>query len=78
MTPADTEQLLQREQHELAGVISQAVTQLSGRSTDASKAALRQRAEKLSLSARITARVLTKLRLDSRYPPNKGASNERR
>jgi len=71
MTPADTEQLLQREQQELASIINQAVTQLAGGSSDAAKAALRERAEKLSLSARITARVLTKVRLDSRYPPKR-------
>jgi hypothetical protein len=66
VTPPDTEQLLQLEQLELAGIIDDAIAILSAPSTQAAKTALRERAGKLSLSARITARVLTKVRLDTK------------
>ncbi|MBI3919011.1 MAG: hypothetical protein HY322_18620 [Betaproteobacteria bacterium] len=67
----DSELLIEREQHELASVISEAVAQISSRSSEATRVALRKRAEKLSPAARITARVLTKLRLNIRYPPKR-------
>jgi hypothetical protein len=38
---------------------------------DAAETTLRQRAETLPVAARVTARTLTKLRLNSRYPPEK-------
>jgi len=67
----DSEQLIEREQHELASVINQAVTQLSGPFSEVARVALRKRADKLSLSARITARVLTRVRMDCKYPPKR-------
>ena len=69
--PADIEQLLQIEQKQVHRIINDAETMLAAGSSEPSKAALRERAEKLSPSARITARVLTRLRLDSRYPPKR-------
>ena len=65
-TPPNTEQLLQLEQLELAGVVDDAVALLTQRPSEAAKAALWQRAEKLSPSALLTAKVLIKARLDGR------------
>ena len=67
----DIEQLLQNEQEAIAQLVNDAAAVLGGAAACPSKAALRERAEKLSPAARITARVLTKLRLDSRYPPKR-------
>ena len=67
----DVEQLLQDEQAAVAKLVDDAVEQLSSTSTVAAKAAFRRRAMKLSLGARITARTLTRLRLDTKYPPKK-------
>ena len=64
--PPNTEQLLQLEQLELAGVVDDAVALLTKRPSEAAKAALWQRAEKLSPSALMTAKVLIKARLDGR------------
>lgn len=73
---ADIERLLQDEQGAVARLIDDAVTALGNpnkqpKDPDTANWTLRQRAKKLSLGARITARMLTKLRLDSRYPPGK-------
>lgn len=65
-TPPSTEQLLQLEQHELAGVVDDALALLTKGPSEAAKAALWERAGKLSSSALITAKVLIKARLDSR------------
>jgi hypothetical protein len=64
------EQILQEEQGALARLIDDAVTAL-GKGSNQPKETLRNRAQKLSLGARVTARLLTKLRLDSKYPPKK-------
>ena len=75
-TPPNTEQLLQLEQLELAGVIDDAVALLTKRPSEAAKAALWQRAEKLSPSALMTAKVLIRARLDGRVRkrPSNGRS----
>lgn len=71
---ADIERLLQSEQQAVARLIDDAVAALGNASKQqkdsyVADGTLRQRAQKLSLGARTTARMLTKLRLDSRYPP---------
>ncbi len=70
---ADIEQLLQDEQKAIARLVDDAVAVLGNASRQAkdsgvAEVALRRRAEKLSLGARITARLLTKLRLNRKYP----------
>lgn len=62
---ANIERLLQDEQEAVSRIVSDAVALWASGASEASKAALRQRAEKLSLGGRITARTLTKLRLDN-------------
>lgn len=76
---AGIEQILQDEQGVVARLIDDAVAALGNASkqtkdSDLADGTLRQRAQKLSLGARITARLLTKLRLDSKYPPRKQPS----
>jgi hypothetical protein len=65
-TPPDVEELLRLEQHEVARFVEDAMALLAAGASESSKAALRRRMENLSPSARITARVLTKLRLNGR------------
>lgn len=74
LTPSEIEQLLQHEQAAVAQLVDDAVELLGNATRGTEKAALRQRAQKLSLAARITARLLTRLRLDSKYPPSKQPS----
>lgn len=70
---ADIEKLLQTEQDVLATIIGDAVAMWGSagcrveRAT-AAEADLRRRAGDLSLSARITARTLTRLWLDAKHP----------
>jgi len=68
----DIEQRLQDEQEAVAQLVDDAVEVLGNATPEAAKEPLRQQAQKLTPGARITARVLTKLRLDSRYPPKRG------
>ena len=70
VTASDIERLLRAEQEQVASIIKDVVTLLDVGPSEASKAALRQRMGKLSPAARITARVLSKLQLDSRYGNN--------
>jgi hypothetical protein len=70
LTPAEIERLLQEEQGALASLIDDAVAALGGatkqqRDASVERGMLKQRAETLSLGARITARLLTKVRLDT-------------
>lgn len=70
---AAIEKLLQAEQEAITRIVEDAVTVLGNASQqthdwEIAKAALRRRSEKLSLAARITARVLTKVILNSKYP----------
>jgi hypothetical protein len=65
-TPQNTEEILRLEQHELAGVVDDAVALLRGGSSEQAKAALFERAGKLSESALLTAKVLIKARVDAR------------
>ena len=67
VAPADAEQLLQGEQEQVASIIDDALKLLIAGPSEAPKAGLKQRMEKLSPAARITVRVLTKLRLEGRY-----------
>ena len=62
-TPPDVEELLRLEQHEVARFVEDAMALLAAGASESSQAALRQRMENLSPSARLTARVLTRLRL---------------
>lgn len=71
---AEIERLLQSEREAVAKLIGDAVEILGRHTPRAARVALRQRAEKLSLSGRITARTLTKLALDMKYPPNARSS----
>jgi hypothetical protein len=66
VAPPDTEHLLQLEQLEIAGIIDDAMALLSAPPSQAARTALRERAERLSLSGRITARALTKARMDTK------------
>jgi hypothetical protein len=58
------EQLVRREQNELAGVVGDAVALLRNGPSEAAKAALFERAGKLSPSALMTAKALIKARLE--------------
>ena len=60
------ERLLEQEQHELAGVIGDAVALLRNAPSEAARAALFKRAEALSSSALLTAKAVIKAHLDSR------------
>ena len=64
------EQQLQLEQHELAGVVGDAVKLIARGSPAAAKAALFERAGKLSPSALIAAKALIKAHLDSKHGRN--------
>ena len=59
------EQLLQREQDELAGIVSDAVALLGNGPSEPARMALFKRAEKLSPSALITAKALINAQLDT-------------
>ena len=59
------EQLLLREQDELAGIVGDAVALLENGPSEAAKMALFERAGKLSPSALITAKALIKAQLDT-------------
>ena len=59
------EQLLLREQDELAGIVGDAVALLGNGPSEAAKMALVERAGKLSPSALITAKALIKAQLDT-------------
>ena len=63
VTGSDVEKLLRVEQEQVASIIKDVVTLRDGGPSEALRAALRQRVEKLSPAARITARVMTKLQL---------------
>ena len=67
VTGSDIERLLRAEQEQVASIIQDVVTLLHAGPSEASKAALRQRMGKLSPAARLTARMLTKLRIESRH-----------
>ena len=69
VTASDVEKLLRVEQEQVASIIKDVVTLRDAGPSEALRAALRQRVEKLSPAARITARVMTKLQLDSRLDP---------
>ena len=65
---AAIERTLQDKQDAVASLINDAVACLARGGSLAAKAALRQRAERLSPSGRRVSRFLTKLILDCRYP----------
>jgi hypothetical protein len=60
------ERLLEQEQHELAGLIGDAVALLRNGPSEAGRTALFKRAETLSSSALLTAKALIKAHLDSK------------
>ena len=64
------ERLLEQEQHELAGLIGDAVALLRNAPSEAARTALFRRAETLSSSALLTAKALIKAHLDSKRGNN--------
>jgi hypothetical protein len=70
---AAIERLLQDEQEAITRIVDDAVELLRVRraGSEAAKAELRRRVERLSLAARLTARALTRLRLDCGNLPAK-------